>query len=75
MHLVCIAPSLPPVADFLRKCAALSPGEWRINEGAIGIIDMRGFVSGELPHAAAWNLDVAHGLTLSLHRTQHLARR
>jgi len=51
MAIAGISPSLAAVADFLRKGAALSPGEWRIHESAIRVIDMQGFVRRQFPHA------------------------
>jgi hypothetical protein len=51
MHLVGIAPPLAAVADFLRKGSTLYAGEGRINESAIWIIDVGGFVGREFPHS------------------------
>jgi hypothetical protein len=71
MRIAGIPPCLSPVAYLLRKCPALGAGQWRIHESSVWIIDMRGFVGREFPHSRARNLDVDHGLTPSLHRTQH----
>ena len=75
MRIAGVSPSLAPVADFLRKGSALSAGEWRINEGSVWIIDMRGFVGREFPHSRARNLDVDHGLSPSRCNTRNRIKR